>query len=194
MMLMTFEITGEPTDIYPMKLKAQQFLRKGLEAMQKQNSDLALQYYEMALEANGAEHPSLLYNIMAVGQMQKESADFEKNLGEIVKKFPEYSFAAISLATMEVRKGNTEAAKKLVERFYEKKRWHFSEIKAWFYFNLELALEEKHFDSARMSLDMLRRFDENLDEKYWEERISMLELMNTISSIPSKLSGRRKKK
>lgn len=194
MMLMTFEITNEPTDIYPMKPKAQVLLRKGLEAMQKQNLDLAAQYYEMALEANEAEHPSLLYNVLAIKQMRGERADTETELRELVGKFPEYSFAAISLATTEIKKGNTEAAKKLVEKFYDKKKWHVSEIKIWFYFNLEMALEEKHFDSARMSLDMLKNFDENLDYEYWSERISMGELLAKIASIPSKLTGRRRKK
>lgn len=194
MILMTFEITGEPTDIYPMKPKAQTMLRKGLEAMHKENPDLAEQYYKMALEANGAEHPSLLYNLLAIKQYKGSVEEANKELRKIVEKFPDYSFAAISLATSEVKKGNIEAAKNLVERFYEKKKWHFSEIKIWFYFNLEMTLEEKHFDSARMSLEMLKQFDENLDEKYWEERIVNLELLDKISSIPSKLVGGRKKK
>ena len=194
MMLMTFEITGEPTDIYPMKPKAQEMLRKGLEAMQRQNLDLAEQYYRMALEANGADHPSLLYNVLAIGQMKDTRASGEAKLRELVQRFPEYSFAAISLATTEVKKGNIEAAKNLVERFYEKKKWHVSEIKIWFYFNLELALKEKHFDGARMSLEMLQNFDENLDYEYWDNLISRMELLDKISGIPSKLLGRRKKK
>lgn len=194
MMLMTFEITDEPMDAYSMKPKAQNLLKQGLMAMQKKNYDLAGQYFQMALEANGAEHPSLLYNVLTIKRMKDKSYDFEDGLREIVQKFPEYSFAAITLATSEVRKGNIETAKNLVERFYDKKKWHFSEIKNWFYFNLEMALAEKHFDSARMSLDMLRQFDENLDEKYWEERISMSELLNKLSSLPDKLPGRRKKK
>ena len=194
MMLMTFEITGEPTDIYPMKPKAQQILKKGLEAMQKQNLDLAEQYFKMALEANGADHPSLLYNLLAIKQTKGSRADGETELRELVERFPEYSFAAISLATTEVKKGNLEAAKKLVERFYDKKKWHFSEIKIWFYFNLEMALEERHFDSARMSLDMLKNFDENLDYEYWDSLISRMELLDKIAGIPSKLPGRKKKK
>ncbi len=194
MMLMTFEITDEPIDVYPMKPKARQFLRKGLEATQRENLDLAAQYYEMALEANGADHPSLLYNILTVRQMTKKSADFETELREIVRRFPEYSFAAISLARAEVKNGNVEAARALVKKFYEKKKWHFSEIKLWFYFNLEAALEDRHFDSARMSLDMLRNFDENLDYEYWDDLISRMELLAKIADIPSKLLGRKKKK
>ncbi|MGI9054578.1 MAG: tetratricopeptide repeat protein [Pyrinomonadaceae bacterium] len=194
MILMTFEITGEPTDIYPMQPKAQGLLGKGLEAMQKQNPDLAAQYFQMALEANGSDHPSLLYNLLAIKQTQGSRADADNELRELVRKFPDYSFAAISLATSEVKKGNIEAAKNLVERFYEKKKWHFSEIKVWFYFNLEMALEERHFDSARMSLDMLQKFDENLDYKYWDELISRMELLDKLSAIPSKLLGRKKKK
>ncbi len=193
MMLMTFEITGEPTDIYPMKSKAQKLLVKGLEAMQKQNLDLAAQYYQLAIEANGADHPSLLYNLLSIEQAQDKREDVEAELREIVRKFPEYSFAAIRLAMMEAKKGNIEAAKNLTEKFYEKKRWHFSEIKVWFYFNLELALEEKHFDSARMSLDMLRNFDENLDYEYWDGLISRKELIEKTGSIPKKLFGRKKK-
>ena len=55
-----------------------------------------------------------------------------------------------------------------------------------------MALEEKHFDSARMSLDMLRNFDENLDDEYWDGLISRMELLDKISGI-GKLFGRKKK-
>ncbi len=192
--LMTFEITGEPTDIYPMKSKAHEMLAKGLEAMNKQNLDLAAQYFQKALEANGEDHPSLLYNLLTIEQAKGNRAEAETKLRELVRRLPEYSFAAISLATMEVKNDNIEAAKTLVERFYEKKKWHFSEIKIWFYFNLEMALKEKHFDSARTSLEMLREFDENLDYKYWDDLISQMELLETIKSIPRKLSRRKKKK
>jgi tetratricopeptide (TPR) repeat protein len=194
MMLMTFEITGEPMDAYPLKPKAQQILKKGLEAMQKRNYDLATQYFKMALEINGAEHPSLLYNLLTVKQMKGARADAEPELRELVGKFPDYSFAAISLATAEVKKGNIEAAKNLIERFYDKRKWHFSEIKIWFYFNLELALQEKHFDSARMSLDMLKQFDENLDLEYWEDVILKTELLERFSAVRKKSSGGGKKK
>ena len=194
MMLMTFEITGEAMNVYPMKPKAQALLGKGMEAMHKQNPDLAAQYFQMALEANGADHPSLLYNLLTTKQMKGKRADADEELRKIVRRFPEYSFAAISLATSEIKKGNVEAAKDLVERFYEKKKWHFSEIKIWFYFNLEMALEEKHFDSARMTLDMLKNFDENLDYEYWDSLISRMELLAKIAAIPSKLTGRGRKK
>lgn len=193
MMLMVFEITGEPMDAYPMKPKAQQMLAKGLETMQKQNLDLAGQYFKMAVEING-DHPSILYNLLTIKQMKGKRADAEDELKELVRRFPDYSFAAISLATFEVKKGNVEAAKKLVERFYDKKKWHFSEIKIWFYFNLEMALEEKHFESARMSLDMLKNFDENLDYEYWDDLILRMALLDKISGIPNKLAGKRKKK
>lgn len=183
MMLMTFEITGEPTDIYPMKPKAQQLLRRGLEAMHRKNLDLADDYFHKALEANGVDHPSLLYNILTIRQMKTDRLKADKDLAEIVRRFPDYSFAAISLAISKVRKDEIEAARHLTERFYEKKKWHVSEIKMWFYFNLELALAENHFDSARRSLEMLRNFDENLDEKYWSDLIDQMEFYHKISSI-----------
>ena len=80
LILMCFEITDEPTDIYPMKAKAQDFLRRGLEARHNGNLELAEQYFQKALDANGGEHPSLLYNLLAISQTRGTVEDATKEL------------------------------------------------------------------------------------------------------------------
>ena len=194
LILMCFEITDEPTDIYPMKAKAQDFLRRGLEARHNGNLELAEQYFQKALDANGGEHPSLLYNLLAISQTRGTVEDATKELKNIVEKFPEYSFAAISLATQYARQGKTKAAKKLTEKFYDKKKWHFTEIRVWLYFNLEFSIAEKHFDSARNAMQMLEQFDENFDKNYWEERITRLELIEKIAPLLEKSKDKRRRK
>ena len=193
LILMCFKITDEPTDIYPMKPKAQDFLRKGLDARNNQNLELAEQYFQKALDANG-EHPALLYNLLAITQTKGSVEQANKELERIVKKFPEYSFATISLATQYARQGDTKKAKKLTEKFYDKKKWHFSEVRVWFYFNLELAIAEKHFDSARNSMEMLEQFDENFDKKYWEDYVVKLELAEKFVPLLEKIDKKNKRK
>jgi tetratricopeptide (TPR) repeat protein len=193
MILMCFEITDEPTDIYPMKAKAHDFLGKGLIARQNGNLELAEQYFQKALDTNG-EHPSLLYNLLAISQTRGTVEEANRELKRIVEKFPEYSFAAISLATNYARQGKTKAAKKLTEKFYDKKKWHFTEIRVWLYFNLEFSIAEKHFDSARNAMQMLERFDENFDKNYWEERITRLELIEKLAPLLEKAKAKKSRK
>ncbi len=192
--LLTFKITGEPVENYPLKPKAQKLLKKGYDATQKQQLDLAEQYYKLAHEANGANHPSIMFNLLTVDRMRGIHANAEATLRKIVADFPDYSFGAISLAKIEVEKGNLEKAKDLVERFYDKEQWHFSEISIWLHFNIELALAENQFDNARMHLNMLRNIDDNPVYDDWEQVITRREMAHKLSTIPSKPTGRKKKK
>lgn len=101
-------------------------------------------------------------------------------MSKIVAEFPEYTFGAIRLAIIEVKKGNIEAAKNLTEKFYDKKLWHVSEIFGWFHFNILLALEEKEYASARMSLNAWHEIDDNLDYQFWDDIISKREFLSTL--------------
>jgi tetratricopeptide (TPR) repeat protein len=172
--LMCYRISGDVPEIYPLKPKAENFLRKGVIAMQESNFELAEQYYRMALDANG-EHPSILYNLLVLKQIDGSVKDAEKKLKDIIKKFPEYTFARIQLATQYARQGDVEKAKKLVERFQNKKEWHFGEINTWFSYNIELAITEEKFDIARNNLEILSEISEDFDFEYWDDYILRME-------------------
>lgn len=180
MRMMTFEITGEPVETYPMKPKAVSLYEKGFYALQDRKLELAEQYFKMALEAQGANHPSIQFNLLVVDQLRGNDENAEAELTRIVEEFPDYSFGAIRLAIIELKKGNVEAAKQLTERFHDKKVWHIGEIFGWFHFNIELAIEEKEYTSARMSLNAWQQIDDNLDYEYWDDIISERELLSTL--------------
>ncbi len=179
MRMMTYEITSRPLETYPLKPKAAKLSEKGYYAMQDQNVDLAEQYFDMAIKANGANHPSILFNLLTVGQLRGNGSIDEAELRKIVEDFPNYTLGAIRLAMAELGNGNVETAKHLVEKFYDKKLWHIGEILLWFHFKIEMALEEKDYASARTSLDAWDKVDENLDYQYWDDRISEQEFLST---------------
>lgn len=178
--LMTFEITSEPVETYPMKPKAVQLYKKGFYALQEKKLELAEQYLNLALEANGAAQPSILFNLLIVEQLKGNLEVIERKLREIVKDFPDYSFGVITLAGIEVRKGNVDTATQMTEQFHEKKLWHISEICSWLHFNVELAIEKREYASARISLDAWAKLDDDLDYKYWDDRISRRELLGKL--------------
>ena len=193
MRLQIFDVSSEKVVTYPLKPKAEHTLAKGFEAMQSENLEVAEQYFKMALMNNGADHPSILYNLLMVQELKGTATEAEEKLGSLVERFPEYIFAAITLARLKLGKGNLDEARALTERFQEKKKWHVGEIGSWLLFNIELALKEKAFDSARMSLDMLRHFTENLDYEYWERMIMTMEAHEKGPAMRSKKKKENKR-
>jgi tetratricopeptide (TPR) repeat protein len=153
--------------------------------MVKQNYDLAEQFFRKAVEAHETDHPSLIYNLITVDLKRGKDHDAEARLEDLTKQFPDYFFAAATLATIKARTGDIETASRLTERFYEKTKWHTLEARAWFYMNMELALAEKKFDGARSWLDMLARFDQGVDVDYWEDHITRNELADRLSGFSS---------
>lgn len=190
MKLMTFEITDKPPDAYPLKPKAMKLSEKGYYAMQDQKFELAEQYFKLADEAQGARHPSILYNLLTIEQAKGNQEIAEAELAVIVKEFPDYTFGALRLALIEVKNGNVEAAKRLTEKFHDKKKWHVGEVVIWLQFNVELALKEKEYASARMSLNVLKQFDDRLNYDYWEDMIAEQERIHSLPLF--KETSRRK--
>jgi tetratricopeptide (TPR) repeat protein len=180
MRLLTFEITGEPVETYPMKPKAVSLYEKGFYALQDRKLELAEQYLKMALEAQGADHPSILFNLLAVEQIRGNDKGAEAELTNLIEEFPDYTLGAIRLAIIAIDRGNVEEAKRLTEKFYDKKLWHIGEIFSWFHFNILLALEEREYASARTSLDAWHELDDNLDYEYWHDVISKREFLSTL--------------
>jgi predicted Zn-dependent protease len=163
-----------------MKPKAVSLYEKGFYALQDRKLELAEQYCKMALEAQGADHPSILFNLLAVEQIRGNDKDAEAELTNLIEEFPDYTLGAIRLATIKIERGNVEEAKRLTEKFYDKKFWHIGEIFGWFHFNILLALEEREYASARMSLDAWHELDDNLDYQYWDDVISRREFLSTL--------------
>ena len=173
--LLCFEVGDQPMVDYPLKPKAEKFLEKGIVALQDRKFELAGQYLNMAAKANGVDHPSILYNLLAIEQMTGDIEVARNGLREIVENFPEYSFAGISMASEELRAGNVKRAKELADRFVDRKKWHHGEIGIWLSFNIELAIYEKKFDSARNFLKLLAEFDDPTHIRDWENHISKKE-------------------
>ena len=80
--------------------------------------------------------------------------------------------------------------------FAELMRFQPNNADARFGLAYSYALDSRLALAFRGFQTFLQKFptDENLDDEYWDERIANLELIDKISSIPSKLFGRRKKK
>lgn len=192
-LLMVYEISGEPVKEHPMRPKAEAMYAKGIVAMGKDNYDLAEQYFRKAVEAHGTDHPSLIYNLIAVDLKRGNELDAETRLEELTKQFPDYFFAAATLATIKARKGEIETASRLTGQFYDKTKWHTLEARAWFYLNMELALAEKKFDGARSWLEMLAEFDQNVDVDYWKGMITRKEMADKFSVLASRKSRKPRK-
>jgi tetratricopeptide (TPR) repeat protein len=193
--LLCFEITDEPTEVegYPLKPKAVQLMGKGVEASHKGNFELARQYYEMALKVQ-PEHPSLLFNLLVVEQQLGQKIDMAAELESLVARFPNYTFAALSLALRKIDDEKLDEATALTERFHEKKKWHVTEIALWCRFNMRLLLAKEEYEGAKMWFEMLKQFDERNDHSELEKFFEQSELYGNLSKMLKKMEERKAKR
>ncbi|MBX7170772.1 MAG: tetratricopeptide repeat protein [Pyrinomonadaceae bacterium] len=196
--LLCFEVTYEATEVegYPMKPKTVQFLQKGVRATHEGNFDLAQQYYEMALNIQ-PNHPSLLYNMMATKLNRGEKLDLRSELESLVERFPNYTFAVLSLALQYIRDKKLKEADKLVSRFHDKKKWHVTEIVMWCKFNMDFLIAKESYEEAKQWFGMLKQFDDQHDHSGMEDFFEKAELYGAVSKIMKKAEeskARSKKK
>ncbi len=199
LVLLVFEVTFEATEAegYPMKPKARQFLQKGIDTTHRNNFELSKQYYEMALGVQ-PNHPALLYNLMATKFNLDEEIDLRAELESLVSRFPTYTFATLSLASQYIRDERLDDAHKLVERFYDKKKWHVTEITLWCQFNIDFLIAKEEFAGAKHWFEMLKHFDEQGDHSTLEKFFEQAEIYGVLGKLlkkakEGKTKGKKKK-
>ena len=201
--LKSFFITGETLidKNYPMKAKVTDLISNGVEARQNGNLELADQYFKKAQEIQ-PDHPVLLNNLLVNRQAKGEKFDIGKEVRDLQARFPDYFFGAVNLALFEVHNGNVEEAKRLIERFEDKEKWHISEFNNYSRLQIEICLSEKLYDGAKSWLKQMiqanERFEltevERSEFKELETKIQAAEMYDKLSSGFNKLFGRGKKK
>lgn len=200
-LLLDYFITEESGEYeqYPIEPEARKIFEKAFFEHREGKLELAEQSYKKALEIQ-PDNPVLLNNFLALKQDLDKDFDFKKEVKSMHKRFPDYFFAAMSAANVELVEGNVDEAESIAEKFSEKDEWHTSEFKVWMRYKIELCLVREQYDAARSWLEMMKNgsinFDDEKDEaeyKKLEERINNTEMYKKLSSGFSKLLGKNKK-
>ncbi len=100
------------------------------------------------------DKPSLLNNLAVIYATKGEEKKAEELVREIHAKHPDYLFACIAIASIEIEKNNIQAAKELLFPLATRERLHITELKAIHKTQLKIAFAEGEYDSVREILSV----------------------------------------
>ncbi len=155
-MLLGFEIHGEPEGRLP--LKVERLVSEGMQAVYAGEGAKGEQLLKQALEmAPGT--PSILNNLAAAYSIQGKIEEGENLIEEIHRNFPDYLFGRTNLAVTYVHKGRVDEAEELISPLLQRKRLHFSELGALCGAQIEISLARKNRKAARDWFKMWEQAD-----------------------------------
>ncbi|MBI3973512.1 MAG: tetratricopeptide repeat protein [Chloroflexi bacterium] len=152
-LLFGFEIHGEPVQRHTPKAEA--LFRQASEALRAGQPERAETLFQQAL-THEPDSPAILNNLAAAYSYQGRQHEAEALLREIHQRHPDYPFARIGLARIDITRGQLDQARRLIEPLLSRKRLHFSEFAALCGVEIELAEAEGNREAARSWLDLLR--------------------------------------
>ncbi len=132
----------------------QELIETGIDALGSGEYTLAEGCFQKIIEKE-PDNCSAAYNLCVVWLQRDGKAGRQRaqtGIEEIHKRFPDYLFAQISLATFAVMDGELDRASDLLMPLLELKKLHGSEATALFLAQAQIAIKRREFDSAEQSL------------------------------------------
>jgi len=150
--LLGYEITSEPDS-----RRIPGSTQRLIESIHEMLTDERYVEAERAARAATAKVPGeqTLWNYLMVSlQAQGKIEEADALTLEIAERFPNYSFAQISLARLYTRQGKLDQARQLIEPMTNRSSFHTSEFTAFCAAQIELMLAENNKDAAQSWLQM----------------------------------------
>jgi tetratricopeptide (TPR) repeat protein len=163
------EISWEPEEGSPW---AQDLVETGTEALSCGDFALAEESFNTILSRE-PDNCSAAYNLCVVwlnrdGEEGRRRA--QARMEEIHEQFPDYLFAAISLAQFAALDREFERAGRLLEPILDAKKLHASEAIALFTAQIQIALQRREFGSAEQAFSVLVQIADEDDPRVAELR------------------------
>ncbi|MFH2103921.1 MAG: tetratricopeptide repeat protein [Chloroflexota bacterium] len=193
-LLLGFEITPEPImDDNPMRPKTIDLMARALDALRENDGARAEGFLRKALTIQ-PEHPSLLNNLALALSLQDKKKESEAILKHITEDFPDYFFGQISLARKALWKKDYKKARSIVDQWLEKKkRYHVTEFNALCKVQIDLLIQEDHYDAAISWFELWEGAEpDDVDFEDYKERIDLLKLLSRFKNRQRK--NRKQKK
>lgn len=154
--LMGFEITGEPKDSH--NRKVEKLLMEGIEALRQDNGVEAEKLFRQALELE-PDAPDLLNNLGAALERQGRQDESQAMLRDVYTRYPDYFFGQTGMALLHIRQGEYAQAHQILERLCTREQLHIMEFEALSATYIELFLAEDNKAAARSWLEMWAQVD-----------------------------------
>lgn len=168
-LLFGFEITDEPTSVYPPNvLKILGEANKALKERQPEKGEKLLQKCLEILP----DEPSLLNNLAGAWEQQGRHEESDNLLQQIHAKHPDYVFACIAIARKYVDQGDIEKAENLITPFLSRQKFHTSEFAALCNVQIAISMAKKDTQGAKNWLQMWENtYPEHPGFAYWKKRL-----------------------
>ncbi len=154
--LLGWEVTGEPFNRHGHSQSVQQLLAEAFEALHEGKAEHSEALYKEALKLE-PDSPDLLNNLAAAYQSQGRHAEAEALIRQIHERFPDYLFARVGMAKFHIRDGRFAEAKELLDPLLSQRRFHTSEFAALAAAEIDYWLAQKNKDAARPWLEVWER-------------------------------------
>ena len=154
-LLMGFKILFEPTTFYH-STQIRDLAEQARDALHDDDADKAEVLLEEALELE-PNSPDLLNNLCKAYEIQGRSDAALVLTEDIHRRFPDYLFARVTLATVHAKEGRVDEAVALLDPLLMQTEFHISEYAALCMAQVELALARHQPEAAKSWVDMLER-------------------------------------
>ncbi len=155
--LLAQDFHDEP--LYNHSKQVERWVREGTQTLKLMTPESAAQAQALFEKAIAAEpnKPDLQYNLAAAYQVQGLEVQATNLRKQIAEQFPDYLFAQVSLADLELNKGNPEAAEAILKPLLTRERFHFSEYANLSECYLQTLMALKKVEQAQTWLKMWQR-------------------------------------
>lgn len=163
MMLLAYEFHTEPTANHSKAVN--QLLGKVLALLRQQTKAEAIEAEALLNQALELEPdaPGLLNNLALSFQLQGRQDESRTLLHQIVEQYPDYVFAAASLAKLHLDNEEIEAADAVLKPILSRDRFHTLEFSAFSDSYIRLLLAKKQEEGARTWLSMWEQVCDEMD-------------------------------
>src|SRR5579859_1021262 len=153
MVLIGFDIHGEPDRQHPHHPQVERWLLQSMEHMAAGEMALAERLLKQAL-AQEPEAPDLLNNLAANYGVTGRQAEAESIWRSILERHPDYLFARASLGRIAAQRGHVAEARELLDPLLARRRLHFSEFAILAIAMIETDLADNKPEGAKSWLQM----------------------------------------
>jgi tetratricopeptide (TPR) repeat protein len=192
-LLMGFEITGEPDPKSMPHPKAQPLLAKGIDALHKEDGELAEDLFRKALVIDPSS-PSLRNNLAVALDMQGRKKEAGAMVDQIIKQYPDYFFGQISAARKAMYAGNLKKTREILNKLMTRKQYHVTEFSSLCSVFVDLSIKDDQPDAALSWFEMWEgAYPEDPQLEQAQEQIETLRVFTAIKDISSHKRKRKQK-
>ena len=171
--LMAYEFHGEPLANHTKPVE--RLVKQALPLLKSMDEEAAIDAEALlnrALELE-PDAPDLLNNLAMAYQAQGREDETEALIRDIAERYPDYTFARVSLAKMHLLDGDVSKAEALLLPMLKRDRFHFMEFSAFSDAYIEMLVAKKQKDAARSWLGMWEQVDsDDLRLAHWRRKLN----------------------